>query len=260
MSKTKEYARTLKGGGAFTKEDIEMLYQNPSVANSYDQERFQSYAGRLKGRLEGYAVCAFIAQEKHDSILDLATGTGRFAVEMKRRFPNANVIGIDQSAAMLKEARAKSSGPQFIEMDSFNTEFEDGFFNVVTAVLFIRHFGYANRRKAYAEIRRLLSPDGALLMDVANRAYHENLIKDRPVYDEIYTKEEFHREMAENGFRVERFFGIPVRARGLGRILSLRKDMEARFLLECSLNKMLWGFGFFTRRSPNWIVRCRKIF
>ncbi len=259
MSKTKEYARTMKGGGAFTRQDIELLYQNPEVACSYDQERFQSYAGRLRNKLENDAVWTLIAPEKHDKILDLATGTGRFAVELKKRFPESNITGIDRSPAMLKEARSKSSNLQFIEMDSFNTEFKNGVFDVITTILFIRHFDCDVRRNAYAEIHRLLTPNGVLVMDVANYEYHKNLIEDRPVFDEIYTKKKFCGEMAENGFRVERFLGIPVRTRGFRRILSFNRNEETRLRMECFLNRMFWKFRYSTRLPHGWIVKCRKI-
>lgn len=259
MSKTKEYARTMKGGGAFTRQDIELLYQNPEVARSYDQERFQSDAGQLRYKLENDAVCTLIAPEKHDKILDLATGTGRFAVELKRRFPEADVTGIDLSPAMLKEAREKSSSLQFIEMDSFKTEFENGVFDVITAILFIRHFDYDVRRNAYAEIHRLLTPNGVLVLDVANHEYHKNLIEDRPVFDKIYTKKEFCCEMAENGFQAERFLGIPVRTRGFRRILSFIKDKDTHLRMECFLNRMFWKFRPSMRLPHGWIVKCRKI-
>ena len=259
MSKTKEYARTMKGGGAFTKQDIELLYQNPEVACSYDQERFQSDAGQLRYRLENDAVCALIAPEKHDKILDLATGTGRFAVELKKRFPDADITGIDRSPAMLKKARSKSSSLKFIEMDSFNTEFKDGIFDVITAILFIRHFDCDVRRNAYAEIHRLLTSNGVLVLDVANYEYHKDLIEDRPVFDKIYTKKEFCCEMAENGFQAERFLGIPVRTRGFGRILSFSRNKESRLRMECFLNRMFWKFRYSTRLPHGWIVKCRKI-
>ena len=101
----------MQGGGTFAKEDVEKLYRDSGVASSYDQERFQSYRGRLKTMLDIDAVCVLIAREKHDRILDIATGTGRFVLEMAERFPGAEIVGIDQSAAMLNEARAKSSKP-----------------------------------------------------------------------------------------------------------------------------------------------------
>src|SRR5260221_9873713 len=47
-----------------------------------------------------------IEAEAHDTVLDVATGTAAVARELVRR-RNCNVVGIDQSAEMLEEARRR---------------------------------------------------------------------------------------------------------------------------------------------------------
>jgi SAM-dependent methyltransferase len=43
-------------------------------------------------------------------ILDVGTGTGAAALELAQRYPHAQVVGIDISAKMIEQARAKAGG------------------------------------------------------------------------------------------------------------------------------------------------------
>ena len=53
-------------------------------------------------------------------ILDLACGTGDFAFALARRFPKAEITGVDLTPAMLEIARAKNTFPRirFVEGDA----------------------------------------------------------------------------------------------------------------------------------------------
>src|SRR5262245_11109842 len=42
-----------------------------------------------------------------ESVLDLATGTGKVAIAAARRLPRGNVVGVDMSTGMLTQAAAK---------------------------------------------------------------------------------------------------------------------------------------------------------
>ena len=55
-------------------------------------------AEELLGRLAGFAF-------EPRAILDLGAGTGRVTRELKRRYPHAQVLGLDLSLGMLREAR-----------------------------------------------------------------------------------------------------------------------------------------------------------
>ena len=258
-SKTRQVAGAMQGGGAFTRETVEALYQDVRVANTYDEERFNSRTGRLNHLLEVDAVFHSIKSGYPCTILDVATGTGRFARELTERTEGAVVIGLDRSSPMLDEARSQSDGQAFINADAFDMPFRSGSIDVIVTVRFIRHFEYAHRRILYSELRRVLSEKGVMVLDVLNRDYHDALLQDRPIYDEVYSREQFTDEMRVNGFTVESFVGIPAQVRGLQRALALWSiGSGARLKLERWVNRLIGRYRLFTAHSPVWIAKCKR--
>ena len=79
------------------------------------------------------------------TILDIATGTGDFAVESSRLAPD-EIIGVDISEGMLEVGREKMvkkklDGLVTMELgDSENLRFEDNKFDVVTVAFGVRNF------------------------------------------------------------------------------------------------------------------------
>jgi SAM-dependent methyltransferase len=77
--------------------------------------------------------------------LDLGTGTGKAARVVAKRFPEAEVVGVDLSPAMIEEARrvlpAELSGRVRFEVaDASRLPFEDGAFDLVTLLNMIPFF------------------------------------------------------------------------------------------------------------------------
>ncbi len=69
-------------------------------------------------------------------VLDVATGTGNFALEIARTFPDTQVTGIDFSPGMLAQARAKAEAEgirnaEFLEMDMHDITLPDSRFDAV---------------------------------------------------------------------------------------------------------------------------------
>lgn len=72
-----------------------------------------------------------------EDVLDVATGTGKLALELSRRLPQGRVTGIDLSDGMLDRARTKaeSSGltnAHFLNMDMTTLNFSPERFDVIT--------------------------------------------------------------------------------------------------------------------------------
>ncbi|MDQ3668737.1 MAG: class I SAM-dependent methyltransferase, partial [Actinomycetota bacterium] len=93
-------------------------------------------------------------------VLDLGTGTGKAARVIARRFPAAEIVGVDLSAAMVEEAaqllpddlRGRVS---FRVGDASALPFEDGFFDLVALLNMIPFF---------AELGRVTAPGGTVLI------------------------------------------------------------------------------------------------
>jgi SAM-dependent methyltransferase len=77
--------------------------------------------------------------------LDLGTGTGKAARVVAKRFPQAEVVGVDLSPAMIEEARrvlpAELSGRvRFDVADASRLPFEDGAFDLILLLNMIPFF------------------------------------------------------------------------------------------------------------------------
>ncbi len=100
-------------------------------------------------------------------ILDVATGTGDFAVEALGLEPN-KVIGVDISEGMLEVGRKKMKArkiDQLIELqygDSENLPFGDNFFDAVIVAFGVRNF--ENMERGLSEMLRVVRPGGKVVV------------------------------------------------------------------------------------------------
>jgi ubiquinone/menaquinone biosynthesis C-methylase UbiE len=83
--------------------------------------------------------------------LDVGTGTGLGALEIAKRFPDAEIVGVDVSAAMLEKARKLAPGIEFVEGDASALPFGDGEFDLLT---------HLNMIPFLDETARVLRPGG----------------------------------------------------------------------------------------------------
>ncbi|UBV42363.1 bifunctional demethylmenaquinone methyltransferase/2-methoxy-6-polyprenyl-1,4-benzoquinol methylase UbiE [Deinococcus taeanensis] len=95
-------------------------------------------------------------------VLDVATGTADFALELKRRAPQAEVTGSDFVPEMLaigrEKARARHLHIALEEGDALNLPYPDGSFDTVTCAFGFRNF--ADYARGLAEFHRVLAPGG----------------------------------------------------------------------------------------------------
>ena len=87
--------------------------------------------------------------------LDLGTGTGDGAIAIARRWPGADVLGVDVSAGMIAEARRKAPELRFEVADARRLDVPDGAFDLVAMNNVIPFFG---------ELGRIVAPGGCLLV------------------------------------------------------------------------------------------------
>ncbi len=103
----------------------------------------------------------------HDLILDVATGTGDFAIAATRLTP-AKITGFDLSANMIDIGRQKIEklGLQdtisFIKGDSENMPFLDASYNAITVGFGVRNF--ENLENGLREFYRVLKNDGVAVI------------------------------------------------------------------------------------------------
>jgi demethylmenaquinone methyltransferase / 2-methoxy-6-polyprenyl-1,4-benzoquinol methylase len=96
-----------------------------------------------------------------NAILDLATGSGVLAQELKRQVPAARVIGADFCAPMLTLARRRGI-KELVVADGLALPFQDDRFDVVTVAFGLRNM--ASHDMALQEARRVLRDGGHLVI------------------------------------------------------------------------------------------------
>ncbi len=99
-------------------------------------------------------------------ILDVATGTGDFAIQLNDSLHPQHITGIDLSQGMLDEAvrKVKEKGLEtvisFEQGDCMALPMQDGTFDAVTVAFGVRNF--ENLQRGYQEMARVLRPGGML--------------------------------------------------------------------------------------------------
>lgn len=107
-----------------------------------------------------------ILRRKEARALDVCCGTGdmTLALARARRGSQAQVVGLDFSAAMLQRARLKSAGRfpdvEWIEADALHAPLPDSSFDLVVSAFGFRNL--ANYEAGLREMARLLKPGGEL--------------------------------------------------------------------------------------------------
>ena len=109
--------------------------------------------------LAPYELALDAADPAPSNALDLGTGTGQGAFAIARRFPHAQVVGVDLAAGMLAEARRKMPAElaervRFERGDASALPFADASFDVVA---------HANMIPFFDELERVLVPGGQAL-------------------------------------------------------------------------------------------------
>lgn len=119
-------------------------------------------------------------------IVDVGTGTGAGALTLARRFPNAQIVGVDLSDAMLDQAR-RNTPPElrdrvtFQRGDASALPFADGSFELAA---------HANMIPFFDEVARIVSPGGHALFAFSSGA-------ETPIY---VPTERLRDELSRRGF------------------------------------------------------------
>lgn len=145
------------------KEQVARMFD--SISGNYDfLNHFLSLGIDIRWRRKAVKL---LAPGKPKLILDVATGTGDFAVETLKLNPD-KVIGIDISEGMLEVGRKKmkdrgyDSRIELLSGDSENLPFEENKFDAVVVGFGVRNF--ENLEKGLAEMYRVLKPGGRMVV------------------------------------------------------------------------------------------------
>ena len=145
------------------KEQVAQMFDN--IANRYDLLNSILSLGIHKGWRK---KCVQLLKPKQPKfILDVATGTGDFAIECAKLNPQ-KIIGVDISEGMMQFGREKLKNLKLdvlINLEYGNAEtleFADDTFDAIVVGFGVRNF--QDLEKGLANLRRLLKPNGQLVV------------------------------------------------------------------------------------------------
>ncbi|MGV6862168.1 MAG: bifunctional demethylmenaquinone methyltransferase/2-methoxy-6-polyprenyl-1,4-benzoquinol methylase UbiE [Putridiphycobacter sp.] len=145
------------------KEEVAQMFNN--ISKRYDFLNHFLSAGIDK--LWRKKAIKILGRNNPKIILDIATGTGDFAIEALKLNPE-KIVGIDISKGMLsigKDKMKKKKVDHIIDMqlgDSENLNFEDNYFDGYTVGFGVRNF--ENLEKGLGEMLRVLKPNGTAVI------------------------------------------------------------------------------------------------
>ena len=143
---------------------VERMFNN--IAPAYDKLNHTLSLGI--DRLWRNKAIDLLKSYSPKQILDIATGTGDFAILAAKRLKPTRIIGADISEEMMEVARRKVNQQRLERVISFQHEdcmqlsFADGTFDAVTVAYGARNF--ENLDTGLKEICRVLRPGGHLLL------------------------------------------------------------------------------------------------
>ncbi len=182
--------------------------------NKWPKEYDETFFGWVKGYQAVYKQASKLLDGKlHDKkVLDIGCGTGIFLTGLAETYPSSYFVGIDVSDNMILTAneRNKKSKLENLEFklgDSANLSFEDNSFDYVTSLISLH---YWEHDKAIPEIKRVLKPDGKILI-----ADNSKPISGKGA-TKIYDKEELKELFESHGFKnIKHHLSAPSRLWGL---------------------------------------------
>ena len=145
------------------KQEVAEMFNN--IASKYDfLNHFLSMGIDILWRKKAIRI---LKKENPQIILDVATGTGDFAIEAVATDAK-KIIGVDIARDMFKIGEQKVAKKNLSHIISFdygdseNLKFDDNHFDAITVSFGVRNFG--NLNKGLAEMNRVLKPGGSLVV------------------------------------------------------------------------------------------------
>jgi ubiquinone/menaquinone biosynthesis C-methylase UbiE len=174
------------------------------MRKQFDAIAAQWDAMRTPGHLAPYEVALEAVDPPPRAALDLGTGTGQGAFAIARRFPEADVVGVDLAERMVAEAERKTPPElrgrvRFERGDASSLPYSDGSFQLVA---------HANMIPFFDELARVLAPGGHALFAFSSGA-------ETPIY---VPTERLRAELARRDFADFAEFSV-----GAGTALLARK-------------------------------------
>ena len=186
-----------------TESAVQKQYDN--LAKTYDW-RWRRYLTDTLSFLVDWANVSSAA-----AVLDVGCGTGELARLLLEQNPHQAIVGIDISEEMLVQARQKLRNVEQVTFEQASASalpIPDNTFEVVVSANAFHYF--PEPKEALAEMRRVLKPDGKIVILDWCKDFLVCQICDwvlqrlDPAHQQCYTEAELHDLLKTAGFRIDR--------------------------------------------------------
>jgi len=109
------------------------------------------------------------------TILDIGCGKGHITSQIQRRFPMAEVSGLDYSLSAISHAAETPEGLDFAVGDAYDAPYSEGYFDVVVCNNLWEHV--PDPLCLLGSMRRILKVGGHLLVSTPSRYHLGNLVR-----------------------------------------------------------------------------------
>lgn len=132
--------------------------------------------------------------------LDVGCSSGFLIQELKRAFPELQIIGADYDDTALQNAQKLLVDVPLVQFDLTNCPFKDNTFDAITCLNVLEHI--SDDSKAFSELNRIVKPGGRLVITVpAFQSLYD-------IYDEVhhhyrrYSLSDLTQKAGDAGFKV----------------------------------------------------------
>jgi tRNA (cmo5U34)-methyltransferase len=128
----------------------------------------ETYLAEMAAGIPGYedlqeTVAAATSGVGATRVLELGIGTGETASRVLALHPEARLVGIDASAAMLERARARFPNAD-LRLQRLEDELPAGSFDLVVSTLAVHHLDAAGKRSLFGRVADVLRPGGHFVL------------------------------------------------------------------------------------------------
>ena len=223
--------------------DHKSRFKDPAHAAEFDQRGLSDMRSQLTAKL-----IEALTLKGGETILDLATGTGRVARPLSKQMQSGRIVGVDEALAMLDVGHHHKEPITRYEQSAGEADklpFKPGTFDRAFVSFSLHHFG--NPAGVVAEVQRVLKPSGRFVVldpvmeeskdaiDVALEAKINQVF--RRTHGEgfrFHTVSSIQRLLTKAGYRVPRtsVLSYPFNQEGMDGIPTGRHWLEAALELE----------------------------
>lgn len=247
----------------FNKEDFKAFYKKSEVVENYDKKRLSTVKKRVVRQLEQLTAIKYI--KSGDEILEIGVGTGYITSALLKY---GNVIGIDSSSLMLKQARKnlknKNNKLSLINESIFTFNLNKKIDYIVSYRVFM-HFDTNNINKALKNIKKHLKDDSLFVFDLPSKSYLKKIIqtlkikffKGEEVHNYSYSKNEVYSIIKNNNLEVVDILAIDHAVIFLP-IYFLFNYSKKFICLENMIYKLESKLLYFHHLNTRWIIVVKK--